>query len=469
MKKRTAGMIVFIIAGLYLGFFHPFAPDLPSAGHWCIAGLLIAVGLWIFAPRWMPLSVGSVLMMMISLAAGLKYSAVFSGYTGTAIWILIPALFFGFALTKTGLGKRLAYRIIGIFRPTYLTLTVSWLVIGLVLSALTPSITVRVAIIIPLAATTVEICNIAGRSRGASYIMLIAWAMAVIPGTGWLTGALWGPIGKGFFDATPALANVMTFESWGRAMLLPAELTALLFIIGLYLVMKPEHPLELKTDTFKAAYAGLGPMSFKEKATLVILSLAFIMFASGRAHHIPDAAVCLGAFALLAIFRIIEIKDIASGINWDLVLFLGSVFGLGAVFMDSGVSAFLIGIYSPVIAGLSIGPWLFIYLMVIALFIWRFVDVAQLNPTIPMIIPAFPLIAENLGINPIVSFCLVIMAGNCFFLSYQQPFIILAESLGGKAVWSPGQLAKAGAVYFVACMIVLAVAIPYWTSIGLIR
>jgi anion transporter len=331
-------MIVFIIAGLYLGFFHPFAPELPSAGHWCIAGLLIAVGLWIFAPRWMPLSVGSVLMMMISLAAGLKYSAVFSGYTGTAIWILIPALFFGFALTKTGLGKRLAYRIIGIFRPTYLTLTISWLVIGLVLSALTPSITVRVAIIIPLAATTVEICNIAGHSKGASYIMLIAWAMAVIPGTGWLTGALWGPIGKGFFDATPALANVMTFESWGRAMLLPAELTALLFIIGLYLVMKPEHPLELKTDTFKAAYAGLGPMSFKEKATLVILSLAFIMFASGRAHHIPDAAVCLGAFALLAIFRIIEIKDIASGINWDLVLFLGSVFGLGAVFMDSGVS-----------------------------------------------------------------------------------------------------------------------------------
>ena len=162
MKKRIAGIVIFALLGLYLGLFHPFAPELPPAGHWSIAGLLIAVGLWIFAPKWLPLSVGAVLMMMISLGAGLKYSSVFSGYTGAAIWILIPALFFGFSLTKTGLGRRLAYRIIGIFKPTYLSLTISWLIIGLVLSALTPSITVRIAIIIPIAATTVEICNIAG-------------------------------------------------------------------------------------------------------------------------------------------------------------------------------------------------------------------------------------------------------------------------------------------------------------------
>lgn len=468
MEKRITGIVIFVLLGLFLGIFHPFAPELPAVGHWCIGGLLVAVALWVFAPKWVPLSVGAVLMMMISLGAGSKYSAVFSGYTSAAIWILIPALYFGFALTKTGLGKRLAYGIIGIFKPTYLTLTISWLIIGLVLSALTPSITVRVAIVIPIAATTVEICHLTGRSRGASYILLVAWAMAMIPGTGWLNGALWGPIGKGFFDATPELANMITFESWSQAILLPSELIAVFFIIGLYLIMKPEEPLDIKVDTFRAAYADLGSMSFQEKATLSILSLTFIMFATGRVHHIPDAAICLGSFALLVIFRVIEMRDISSGINWDLILFVGSVFGLGSVFIESGVSSFLVGAYSSVIANLSISPWLFIYLMVIVLFVWRFVDVAQLNPTIPMIIPAFPLIAEKFGINPLVSFCLCTMAGNCFFISYQQPFVILAESIGGNVIWSPDQLAKAGTIYFVACMVALAISIPYWMGIGLI-
>ncbi|MGI6119528.1 MAG: hypothetical protein ACOYIB_02985, partial [Desulfosporosinus sp.] len=36
-------------------------------------------------------------------------ATVFSGFTSPALWTLIPALFLGFVLAKTGLGKRIAY------------------------------------------------------------------------------------------------------------------------------------------------------------------------------------------------------------------------------------------------------------------------------------------------------------------------------------------------------------------------
>jgi hypothetical protein len=85
------------------------------------------------------------------------------------------------------------------------------------------------------------------------------------------------------------------------------------------------------------------------------------------------------------------------------------------------------------------------------------------------ILPFLPLLSTNFGIHPLVIFAIVIMAGNCFFAAYQQPFVVAAESIAGKAAWTSAQLRKAGLLYFVACMITLAISIPYWMAAGLIK
>jgi len=224
----------------------------------------------------------------------------------------------------------MAYGVIRIFKPSYLTLTVSWVIIGVVLSALTPSITVRVAIVVPIAAAMVEVCKIRYGSKGAGFVMLAAWAMAIIPGLGWVTGSLSGPLAIGFFASTPGLEGVITFNSWMKALLFPAELMALLFIIGLYRFMKPEEKITINPDAFKQEYKALGPMSFQEKATMGILTAAFILLVTGQFTGIPDVAVCLGAFILLAVTGVIKGKDIGPAISWDLVIFLGAVIGVKA-------------------------------------------------------------------------------------------------------------------------------------------
>jgi anion transporter len=469
MKARLSGIAFFAAIGLYMGFVKPFAPGLSAAGHAALMAVLITVGIWSFGAEWLPLSIGGMVMLLILTAAGLKPSLIFNGFTSRAIWILIPALFFGFALNSTGLGKRLAYWVIGLFRPSYLSLTASWILIGLLLSVLTPSITVRIAIVMPIAVASVEICRQQYQSKGAALILFSAWSMVLIPGSAWLTGSLWGPLMIGFFDPIQGLGGAINFDDWLRAMLLPSVVLSLLFIAVLYWIMRPAEPLKINREIFRHEYEALGPFSFKEKATLGILMGTFLLLVTGRMHGIPDVAICLGALVLLALFGVIRTGDIGTAINWDFVLFMGTIMGLGMLLQETGVAAFLGRSFSPVIRILAGNDSLLLFVLLVFFFIWRFVDIAQLYLTIAFVVPFLPMLAADFGIHPLVFGFLFIIAGNCFFLAYQQPFAIIGESIAGKASWTKAQLMLAGFIFFAVCLVTLALSIPYWRAIGMLR
>jgi anion transporter len=466
---RLAGIAAFIIAAALISILKPFAPALSPSGHMVLTATLVAVGLWVLGGKWMPLSIGGLVLLLILVASGMKYSLVFNGFAYRALWILIPALFFGFALTATGLGRRIAYWVISKFNPSYLTLTLSWIIIGLLLSVLTPSITVRIAIVIPIAVAITEICKLKYGSNGASFILLVAWSMVLIPGTGWLTGSLWGPMGMGIFGSTAGLEGIITFDSWLKALLLPAIVLSLVFITLLYKFLKPPQGIRVDRAAFKSEYRTLRKISFQEKATLIILALTFLLLVTAQLHQIPDVAICLGAFVLLVTLGIIRVNDIGSGISWNLVIFFGAAMGLNSIFQETGVSRFLGDSFTPLANNLGSNVWLLLFGFLIFLFIWRFLDITQLYATMAFLLPLLPVLAANFQINPLVIFAVVIMAGNCFFAAYQQPFVVAAESIAGKASWSHGQLRKAALLYFAACLVTLAVSIPYWKLVGLIK
>jgi hypothetical protein len=210
-------------------------------------------------------------------------------------------------------------------------------------------------------------------------------------------------------------------------------------------------------------------MSFREKATLTILILTFLFLVTAQWHKIPDVAVLIIAFALLTAFRVIEVKDIGPAISWDLVLFMGAIMGLGMIFYNTGISAFLSTVFSPLLNTLAASPWLLLFVVLPGLFVWRFLDVAQLLATIPFLVPLLPVLYSEYGIHPLVLFMLFIMAGNCFFAAYQQPFVILGQSLAGPASWTPSQLRKAGIIYLAASLLTLIIAISYWQMTGFIQ
>ncbi|WP_100065155.1 SLC13 family permease [Miniphocaeibacter massiliensis] len=461
------GFLMFVLAGGVIGIGQVFDSKLDKTGHLTVMLLLITIGLWIFKPFNLPFSVSGCFFMAGLLAIGVPSNIVFSGFSGTALWSLIPALFFGVALAKTGLGRRIAYFGMKSIKVTYPNILLMWMIIGIILSLLTPSITVRVVIVMPIALQCVEICKLKYNSKGRSLILITAWIMAIIPGLGWQTGSLAGPMLSGFYEAVPKLRGLVTFNSWAKVLLLPIVIISALTVIASYFVLKPSEKLNIGKNVFLNEYKKLGTITREEIITAIILVASFLFFVTNSIHKIPDASVCLMALFLLTATKIIEVKDISTGISWDLVIFIGTAMSFGSVFAETGVSKWMSDILVELLYPISSSPWIFMPIVLVIMFLWRFVDIAGFAPTVAIIIAISPEVFSRYKINPLIWLPLLCIAMNSFFLSYTNMFALVAQSNMKEKGWSQKHLTKYGIVYFVVSLITVIAVIPYWKNMGL--
>ena len=464
---KTIGFALFVASALWIMLAAPFSPELETQGHLMLGAVLIAIGIWVLKPFGLPYSIGALFLGSFALIAGLKPTVVFSGFAESAVWTLIPALFFGTVLRKTGLGKNIAFAIIRLFRPSYPSLIIAWVVIGVVLSIFTPSMTVRVAIMIPIAVQCCELCDLKKGSKGQSLIMLTAFSMALLPGSGWLTGVLWGPIVQGLYNAVPQMEGLINFDTWLSVMLLPQILVSLLLVAISFFALRPEE--KLSGTVFNSLKSGEKiKLSKQEKITGIILLIVFALFITSGLHGLPAAAVCLGAVIAFFVFKILTPEDIGTGISWDLVIFVAMALSINSIFTATGISAWLSAIIVPAIGPIAGSPLVFALVMLVILFAWRFFDIALFIPTMAILVPLLPSIQKAYGINPLLWLPLFIMAANCFFMNYQNMWAMMGASMAGERSWPAKHLGIYGIIYFVICIIVISVLVPIWISMGII-
>jgi hypothetical protein len=75
---------------------------------------------------------------------------------------------------------------------------------------------------------------------------------------------------------------------------------------------------------------------------------------------------------------------------------------------------------------------------------------------------------NDFGYHPLVITMAFLVAINFFFLSYQQPWILMADGLIQGRGWSAAQIPLFGTFYIVAALIAVVVTIPYWRSLGVL-
>ncbi|MFH1033437.1 MAG: SLC13 family permease [Pseudomonadota bacterium] len=463
-KTRVMGLIVITIAAVLIALVKPLT-NLSPQGHHILAVVMVTLGLWIFRDSALAYFAGGAMLLGGSLAFGLPLATVAAGFASSAVWVLIPALFFGFALVKTGLGKRIAFLVLKTFEPSYGSVVLSWCIIGLLLSALTPSITVRIAIVMPIAMNLVEACKLPDRSRGSALINLVAWASALIPGTCWLTGSLWGVFMLGFYPAE--IKPLVTFGSWFEYMAVPWAIATVVFVVLLYLVMKPKEPLSIPKDAFEKQYAALGKVSRQEILTAVILLSALFMFATEKFHHISTPAVALFAFLALMLFRIVTFPEISTGVNWDIIYFFGAAISLSSILIKAGITGWMRPLIEPGVLAFADQPMMLLFVIVGGMWLIRFLDVPWGFSTIALTAPLFIPLHQVHHLHPALISVAVIAAGNSFFMSYQQPFITMGEAMTKSRAWTPGHVSAGGAVYAVAVLGGIFLASFYWKAMGL--
>ncbi|MGL4606249.1 MAG: SLC13 family permease [Eubacteriaceae bacterium] len=459
------GALSFLLVGLIIILFSPFE-GLSASGHMVLGSILGALGIWIFKPGNIPYFAGSIVIIFGSVLAGVPTKVVTAGFSSPSIWLLIPAMFFGFALRKTGLGNRIAFFVLEKIKPTYTNILVGWFIIGTLFSFLTPSSTVRMLILSTVAVSIADACQLEKGSKGRSLIVISAWFTAIFIGIGWFTGSLNGPVLTGFLPAE--MQAMITPDLWLKTMALPWIFITIVFLVGLFFVLRPKEKLGVTKKEMGELYKNLGQITSEERLTLIVLTGVFILLGTQGWHKIPSDITMLAGMFFLMFFKIIGVSEIGTGVNWDIIIFIGSIMGLSGVFAEAGIVEWISSGISPLTSVLAVNPLFFVLGLMILFSLLRFMDISWGYSTVALLATATPMLLNVYGINPIISLFVFAAGGGVFFLGYQQPWVALTESVIKDNGWHVKHMQKAGIIYFSAVLLAIIVFIPYWQWIGVL-
>jgi sodium-dependent dicarboxylate transporter 2/3/5 len=454
-------LAVAIAVGLVLAF-SPTPQGLTRTGQLVLAITAGTVILW--ATEVMNNGVASVLMMALLIAVKVPPPRALSGFADPAFWTLLAVLYYGFAMRKTGLAERLSYYILTLFPGTYPGILSAFFVIGFVLALGIPSMTVRTAIMAPIAWAMVQTLGLAPRSKGAALIMITVVEMAVVPGLAFELGSLNGPVViKMFADKHLPI----TWTGYAQVMALPTLIFCGLILVLNQLVLKPEAPLRASGDFARTKLAALGSIKRPEMITAIVVAVSIFLWATnGKLHSFPTFAVGMVAMAVFALAGILQDADVANGVSWTLLLFLGGIFGLGNVIVDAKVTDWMASLMLPRVQSLIATPILLLIVVLLAMLALRFLDPTAFIAMPLIFLPLQEPLAKA-GIPPLVLTAPLLLASAPFWMTYMNFWMAMGDSITQKQAFSKVQLFNMANIYAVSAILSLVVGVFYWRMIGI--
>ncbi len=457
---------VWLGVAAFVGIAIAMLPDVEGLTH--AAQLVLAITVFsaiLWASEIINNGIVSVLMMGLLITAGVRPPLALSGFGGPPFWALVTVLFYGFAMKKTGLAERLSYYILSLFPGTYSGILVAFFVIGFVLALGIPSITVRTAIMLPIAWALVQSLGLPNHSRGSALIVLTTVEMAIIPGLAFLYGSLDGPVVIASFAAKQL---PLAWLSYAQVVAFPTLLLCALILTVNQFLLRPEAPLHASPDFARQRLSKLGPLQAPEWITGVVVLVSIVFWATDRYHGLPAFVIGTLAMAVFAFAGILRDEDLSTAISWSLLLYLGGVFGLANVIQDVKVTDWVAGLFVPIARQLTSNPVLLMIVLSLAMFLLRFLDPSSFI-AIAVLFLSIVDVTNAAGIPPLVLMAPLLIASVPFWMSYQNFWIAMGEGLTSNLAFTPSQRLRLANGYAVLVLVTTAVAVVYWKWIGVLR
>jgi anion transporter len=460
--RKWIWLAIAALAGILIAAL-PEVAGLSHRAQLVLAITIFSAILWAF--QVINNGVTSVLMMGLLIVAGVRPPLALSGFGSPPFWVLVTVLFYGFAMKKTGLAERLSYYILSLFPGTYSGILTAFFVIGFVLALGIPSMTVRTAIMVPIAWALVQSLDLQPRSRGAALIVLTTIEMAVIPGLAFLYGSLDGPIVAAAFDVKHL---PLSWLGYAQVITFPTLLLCVLILIGNQFILRPEAPLAASAGFARERLRALGNFKRPELVTAIVVAISIVFWATDRYHHLPSFVIGTFAMAVFALAGIIKDEDIGTGVSWSLMLYLGGVFGLANVIQDAKVTDWLAGFFVPVARQLTSNLVLLSIVLALAMYVLRFLDPSSFIALSVLFLSVVD-VTNAAGIPPLVVMAPILLASVPFWMSYQNFWLAMGEGLTGNLAFSSAQRLRLANGYAVLMLVAGAVGVGYWKLIGVTK
>ena len=429
-----------------------------------------ALALFFLAATWwvtevVPIGVTSITIGVVQALFLIREPEVaFTDFFDPSVWFIFGSLMIGMVFTKTGLTRRLAYKMLYVVGER-----TSMIYLGcfLMTSALTLIMahTAVAATIYPLLVAVYALFT--DEKEPTRFGKGLFMGMAFVAGAGsivTLLGAARGAVALGFFAETEG-RTVGFFElTW---YMWPVGLVMTFLLWGYFMVY---YPPERKTipglrDRVAKLNASLGPVSRDEILALVfvfgcIALLSLRSFVPALAS-LDKSAVILLPTILLFLFKVLSIEELENT-SWNIVFLFGGAMSIGLCLWQTGAASWLAVHWLTLFQG---AHWL-VFVMGIAVFVLLMTNFIMNVAAIAISMPVALVMAPYLGVAPeVILFSSLVVAG--------MPFLLLVGAAPNAIAYSSGQFTTkeffvAGIPASIMLLVVLAVFVWFiWPIMGM--
>lgn len=388
----------------------------------------------------------------------------FRDFMDPSVMFIFGSIVIGLAFTRSGLTRRIAYRMMAVVGENSNTILLGCLVVTAALAHLMAHTAVA-ATMFPILLAIYALYGEGDKRTNFGKSLFIGMAYAA--GAGSIVtflGAARGPAAAGMYKEFTG--NEIGFFELTSYMFLIGW--SMVFLIWLYLItfLKPEKPsIPGLRDTVRRLADGLGPLTGREWLVLVVVfGVVLAMSLKGVVpflQPIDRAALMLVSTLLFFILGVLTVKDLEE-IPWNIILLFSGAMSIGFCLWQTGAAEWMAVQW----LGLLQGAHWFVFVLGIAGFVMLMTNFIMNVAAIAIVLPVALVIAGYLNVAPdVIVYASLVTAG--------MPFLLLIGAAPNAIAYDSGQFStgeffRHGLLLSLALMAVLAlVVVTIWPLMGM--
>ncbi len=420
---------IFLSLGVVLFAVVYFAPPWPDAidpmgkhftlsreGKGALAVFLLAGTWWVFEV--LPIGITSIAIGVLQVLFFIRPAKeAFKDFMDPSVLFIFASIVIGMVFTKTGLTRRLAYKMLAIVGEKT---SMIYLGVFVVTAALTHIMahTAVAATVYPLLLTIYSLYD--EGDKPTKFGKGLFMGMAYVAGAGsiiTLLGAARGAVAVGFFKTMTATHREISFFEFSYYLLPVGWLMVFLLWAFFIFVLKPEKKvIPGLRERARSLSRELGPLTSRELITAVIVGLV-ILTLSLRSFipalkPLEKEGIILVSTLLFFILGILDITDLEE-IPWNIILLFGGAMSIGFCLWQTGAAEWLAINWLVLFQKAN---W-FIFVLGIAFFVMVMTNFIMNVAAIAISLPVALVIAPYLHVAPeVILFASLMAAGMPFML-----------------------------------------------------
>lgn len=408
-----------------------------------------------------PIAVGALTllsMLTLVLTRVLTFQEAFSGFTNEVVWLIVLAFFIARGFIKTGLGMRVAYKLMTLCGSSTLGMAYGLVFTDWLLGGAIPSVTARAGgVIYPVVSALFRAFGSTPDNkprRLGAYLVQTLFQCGAVTSAMFLTAMAGNPM----VQSLAANADVhITWGSWALAASLPGLISLIVIPYALYKLFPPEVKRTPEAKEFaQKELEKRGKMSFQEWVMVACFSMMIILWGLSSQLAISPTVTALLGLGLLLLTEVLTWEDVLGEKSaWDTLIWFASLVAIATFLNKYGLMAWFSDNVAYYITGMS---WPIGFALIALLYYYTHYFFASNIAHITSMYAPFLILSIVIGTPPALAAFLLAFFSSLFgtltpYGSGPAPIFFGSGYVGAKDWWRLG-------------FIISVINIVVWTFVG---